>query len=111
MIPLPPLGRGFSSYRPQFFIDDRSWSTSYLVDTLVDREDTGPGETGTIEGVLLRPEMFPNLKIGDRFKLAEGPRIVAVGTVLEIKERLPPDDPSDPVSPDAEAVVQTVKKV
>lgn len=77
--------KGRYSYRPQFFIDDINWSTSYLIDRLLDRDELAPGDVGLVEGVLFSPHMFPDLKVGDRFKLAEGRKIVANGEVLEIR--------------------------
>lgn len=73
------------SWRPQLFMDDRSWCTSYLIDTLLETDELGPGDTGLVSGVLLTPGMFPALKVGDRFSLSEGRQIVATGQVLEIR--------------------------
>jgi len=77
--------KGRYSYRPQFFTNDINWSTSYLIDKLLDSDALSPGDVGIVEGVLLSPSMFPDLKIGDRFSLAEGSKVVASGEVLEIR--------------------------
>lgn len=78
------------SYRPQFFMSDQDWSTSYLIDKLFDADELAPADVGLVEGVLLRPSMFPELKVGDRFSLAEGRKVVATGEIVEIRPGLQP---------------------
>ncbi len=82
--------KGRYSYRPQFFMSDQDWSTSYMIDKLLDADELAPGDVGLVEGVLLRPSMFPELKVGDRFSLAEGRKVVATGEIVEIRPGLRP---------------------
>ena len=82
--------KGRYSYRPQFFMGDQDWSTSYMIDKLLDADELAPGDVGLVEGVLLMPSMFPKLKVGDRFNLAEGRKVVATGEIVAIKPGVQP---------------------
>ncbi|HWA90303.1 MAG TPA: hypothetical protein VG889_09730 [Rhizomicrobium sp.] len=76
----------YVGYRPQFYIDTPSNSTSCFIDVIEGRESLSPGESGNIEARLLRPEFFADQLVpGARFEIREGARPVGWGIIEEVK--------------------------
>ena len=71
-------------WRPQFYTSDPERSTSFLIRSLRGGPQLAPGESGIVEGELLQPELFPELKAGDQFCVREGSKEVGHGTILEM---------------------------
>lgn len=86
-----PFVAGGTKYRPQFHVEEFEQSTSCVVDKIEGRDSLGPGESGTVTCRLLRPEFFVRfLKPNARFELREGARIVGLGTIEVVNEKLAP---------------------
>ena len=80
----PLLGGG--SYRPNhnfFGPDDREMCMGFI--ELPEGQQVAPGETIQTEMTLwIYPTVKPEISVGRQWRIQEGARLVAVGTILEI---------------------------
>ena|SRR5690554_2577428 len=71
-----------NGYRPQFYYEQEHWDAAI---ELIDKEEIFPGESGEAYFQFATPKIHAHrLQAGKQFELKEGPKIVAVGEVLEI---------------------------
>lgn len=71
-------------YRPEFMLD--SAGRGCRIDSM-ERETMSPGESGRVEMTLTYPvDLGSALRIGARFQIREGNRVVGWGTVLNIRK-------------------------
>lgn len=74
----------FTGYRPHFQLNDKKEMTS-AEQLFVNKDIVYPGESVITEIRILGVETFKGLLFnGQKFKLGEGPRIVAEGTIKEV---------------------------
>jgi translation elongation factor EF-Tu-like GTPase len=77
-------GYAVSGYRPHVKFEGRKDLTSGE-QLFIDKDKVFPGETVTVEVRILGKAFFKNyLFVGQHFEVAEGPRVVGHGEVLEI---------------------------
>jgi translation elongation factor EF-Tu-like GTPase len=79
--PVKAVGR---YYRPQLSLEGGSASTSFLVEAVDGSEELRPGQSATVRGWLLVPQVLGNIEPGLGFTLREGPRVVARGNILSV---------------------------
>ena len=73
-----------SGYRPHFKLKGKKELTS-AQQTFIDKEMVYPGEEVVSEIRILWEEAFEGLlEKGSEFELAEGPRVIAIGTIQEV---------------------------
>jgi len=77
----------YDYYRPRFWLYDYSRQDSSDCSLMViNGSKIEPGKSGEVKITILNPKNFNGFIFGKRFYLAEGLRIVAKGTIVNINE-------------------------
>ena len=81
-----PFVPGGNRYRPQLSIEGIDGTTTCFIDEVSGRSELGPGEHGEIAARVLSPHLFDVvLKVGQKFELREGAKVVGRGEVLKVE--------------------------